>query len=653
MTSQLYPIKRPIAIDLFCGAGGMSLGFEQAGFDVILGIDFDGHHIASHKRNFPLGRAVCTSVAGLTAAQIREYAGCNAEIDLLFGGPPCQGFSNMGHRDTSDPRNTMVDEFVRIAMELQPKCVVMENVPGMIAGKTRAVLDRALKSLSQDYNITSPVQVLNAANYGVPQDRKRVFVMAVRKDIAAAVDYPRATTPNDADKVTVADAILDLPSIEDYDVLYNQNEIKYDKKPQSRYAKIARGTTRDTSDLSVPRLWDRKTCTGCTRTKHAPNTVELYKATAPGMTVPGHKLPRLDPNGLCPTLRAGSDSTRGSYTSPRPVHPFLPRCLSVRESARLHGYPDWFSFVPTKWHAYKQIGNSVCPPVARAVGRVLLDILNPPRTTDSPKSVRLSNVFDIPEDRPRQKARIPQMREFPPVITQLFRERFNSSNNKLSRAKFTFEDVKKAIEQTGVNLSWVRGDTFLQEIARSRNVKSILATPLENGYSIKAHVKKECIGEFVPSSDGDTIDKKDDAGVKVGDMNDPVRTSYSSPANEAFGTKVEGFLNEKSVRTTIWSTKVANIDVDGAEDTASSKALRSSPMRVVRTAGTSTKSLLVVGSDGNVPQPSRISRFAKNALSNEVVTVTRITATHVLASRYIHCKTTPKEISRAVFLLKA
>src|SRR5688500_14841412 len=110
----LYPTPRPIAVDLYSGAGGMSLGFEQAGFDILFAADRDAHHVAAHHRNFPYGVAFCGAVEDLTADRIRELAALgDRRVDLLFGGPPCQGFSHMGHRDASDPRNTLVDEFVR------------------------------------------------------------------------------------------------------------------------------------------------------------------------------------------------------------------------------------------------------------------------------------------------------------------------------------------------------------------------------------------------------------------------------------------------------------------------------------------------------------------------------------------------------------
>ena len=131
--------KRPVAIDLFCGAGGMSLGFEQAGFDVLLGVERDGYHVATHERNFPYGKTLCQSVSDLKLGDIYGALSGRREVDLICGGPPCQGFSNMGVRDAQDSRNSLVDQFVRIVCEVKPKAFAMENVPGMLTGDTRRV----------------------------------------------------------------------------------------------------------------------------------------------------------------------------------------------------------------------------------------------------------------------------------------------------------------------------------------------------------------------------------------------------------------------------------------------------------------------------------------------------------------------------------
>jgi len=612
----------------------------------------DGHHVAAHARNFPNGKTACRSVAGLTATDIRELADLrDEEVDLLFGGPPCQGFSNMGHRDESDPRNTLVDEFVRIAIELQPRCVVMENVPGMLSGKTRVVLDRALETLGQSYTIANPVQTLNAADFGVPQDRRRVFVIAVRKDVASEIYYPQPLITNAEDRVTVRDAITDLPTVDGNEHLIREDLAKYDKEPISAYAKIARGVEANNRDCSIPRLWDHTKCSGCMRTRHTPKTTELYEATPPGMTVPGHKLPRLHSEQLCPTLRAGSDSSRGSYTSPRPIHPDFPRCITAREAARLHGYPDWFSFVPVKWHAYKQIGNSVCPPVAREIGHQLVDALNLSRTARRPKAVKLKNEFPLPENRPRQKKRIPQMREYPPVIAHLFEQGFDTKTNRLWKSCFKFADVEEAISATGSNLFWVREDTFLQEIARSRNVRNILRTPLSHGFSIRPLDRDGFIGEFVPAAEPDTIDKKDAADVRADDLASAIPVSLPTIVASTFIEHASQFFNDNAVRAAIWSEAVKKIEVLEKANGVAHLNGGSRPLQIRRGTGKTTLSTLVIGSNGNVPQRSRVLRLAQLAQASELVVVTPVSAKHILASRYIRCLSNPSETRRAVFVL--
>ena len=187
-----FPKNRLIAVDFFSGAGGMSLGFEQAGFDIALGVDYDGHHAATHERNFPYGKSICTSVVELDGDKIREVMQFKGDLDLVFGGPPCQGFSNMGLRDVRDPRNSLVDHYVRLVLELRPKAFVMENVPGMLAGATAAVLAKAIGTFEANgYRITKPVQVLDASEFGVPQKRRRLFVIGVRADVCASYPLPK------------------------------------------------------------------------------------------------------------------------------------------------------------------------------------------------------------------------------------------------------------------------------------------------------------------------------------------------------------------------------------------------------------------------------------------------------------------------------
>jgi DNA (cytosine-5)-methyltransferase 1 len=362
-------MNRPIGIDLFAGAGGMSLGFEQAGFDIVAAVEIDPIHCATHEYNFPDAATICASVIDLTGAQIRHRAKLgNRDIDVVFGGAPCQGFSLMGKRAFDDPRNQLVFHYVRIVQELNPKYCVFENVKGLTLGKHAQFLEELISALGDaGYGILKPYQVLNAADYGVPQDRRRLFLVGTRKDLKSP-NYPQP----EPDRVTVWDAIGDLPNAELFDVLHTVDKVSVKWETDSSYARRLRGFDRDPDDYSYQRQFDPHLLTCSLRTQHNLSSQTRFAATLPGKTESISRFRKLEPNGLCNTLRAGTDSARGAHTSPRPIHPFIPRVITVREAARLHSYPDWFRLHATKWHGCRQIGNSVPPLLARALASELL-----------------------------------------------------------------------------------------------------------------------------------------------------------------------------------------------------------------------------------------------------------------------------------------
>jgi DNA (cytosine-5)-methyltransferase 1 len=362
-------MNRPIGIDLFAGAGGMSLGFEQAGFDVAAAIEIDPIHCATHEYNFPQTRTICSSVIDLTGDEIRSRAQLSGkEIDVVFGGAPCQGFSLMGKRVLEDPRNQLVFHYVRLVEELNPKYCVFENVKGLTVGKHIQFLDELIQSLGNaGYNVLTPYQVLNAADYGVPQDRRRLFLIGTRKGLPVP-QYPQ---PHQT-KITVWDAIGDLPNADSFKVLNHIDRVSVKWETHNPYARKLRCFDLDLDDYSYQRKFDPNLLTCSLRTKHTNNSRGRFEATLPGKTELISRFRKLHPDGLCNTLRAGTDSARGAHTSPRPIHPYLARVITVREAARLHSYPDWFHFHKTKWHGFRQIGNSVPPLLARAVARELL-----------------------------------------------------------------------------------------------------------------------------------------------------------------------------------------------------------------------------------------------------------------------------------------
>ena len=172
-------MNRPVGVDLFSGVGGMSLGFEQAGFDVVAAVEIDPVHAAAHAFNFPETTVIARSVQDLSGQDIRALAGIgDRRVDVVFGGAPCQGFSMIGKRSLEDPRNRLVRDFVRIVRELDASYFVFENVKGITVGRHRGFLDELIAEFSSvGYAVETRWRVLNAASYGVPQNRERLILM--------------------------------------------------------------------------------------------------------------------------------------------------------------------------------------------------------------------------------------------------------------------------------------------------------------------------------------------------------------------------------------------------------------------------------------------------------------------------------------------
>jgi DNA (cytosine-5)-methyltransferase 1 len=375
---------RPIGIDLFAGAGGMSLGFEQAGFDVVAAVEIDPVHCAVHKFNFPDCAVIPRSVVGLKGSEIRMAAGIgNRPVDVVFGGAPCQGFSMIGQRVFDDPRNALVLEFLRIVSELEAKTFVFENVKGLTVGKHRQFLDEFVAKANElGYEVRLPWRVLNASHFNTPQNRERLILYGAKRS-EHLPEYPSPwTRPADGrGKLpldlpigpSVGDALGDLPDADSFKELTENDTVRIRAwgKP-SAYASELRCITNNAWHFGYVRNWDPSLLTGSIRTEHTEISRRRFSETKGGQTEPISRFYKLSPEGLSNTLRAGTDGARGAFTSPRPIHPEHNRCVTVREMARLHGYPDWFRLHETKWHGARQIGNSVPPPLARAVAEKLI-----------------------------------------------------------------------------------------------------------------------------------------------------------------------------------------------------------------------------------------------------------------------------------------
>ena len=378
---------RPLAVDLFAGAGGLSLGLEQAGYEIAAAVEYDPIHAAVHEYNFPYGKTFARDVTGITGAEIRSKSEIgDREIALVAGGPPCQGISLIGRRAIDDPRNALLKEYVRLVLELQPRHFLMENVAGLTVGKHRQLLTEVIDLLSDGgYKVVTPYRVLQAADYGTPQSRKRLILLGARKDVQLPhypeplfTPRPIRNKPLPSDPVlpfgpSVNDALSDIPDTHSIDELLDGDTASdVVHGTPSDYAAELRGITTAADDFSHPRRFDHSVLTSSNRTNHTSTSIERFDATTPGDVEPVSRFLRLNPEGICNTLRAGTASDRGAFTAPRPIHPTYPRVITVREAARLHGYPDWFRFHVTKWNGFREIGNSVPARLGRAIGSALL-----------------------------------------------------------------------------------------------------------------------------------------------------------------------------------------------------------------------------------------------------------------------------------------
>lgn len=379
--------NRPIAIDLFSGAGGLSLGFEQAGFHVAAAVEIDPIHAATHRYNFPNCEVIPNSVVRVDGQTIRERAGVgSAEVDVVGGGPPCQGFSLIGQRVLDDPRNRLVREFVRLVKELSPRFFLFENVKGLTVGKSRRVLFELIEDFKRiGYNIVAPWQVLNAMHYGVPQNRERLFLLGAKRGLTMPSYPARRTMPSPSSDMfgslsatpTCADAIGDLPDAESFEELSTDDSVHTEQWGEpSDYAAEMRCLEDTAWHRGFRRAWNPDMLTSSARTRHTEISRERFSRTRPGQVEPVSRFFKLPRDGVSNTLRAGTDSARGAFTSPRPIHYEKNRCITVREMARLHGFPDWFRFHKTKWHGARQVGNAVPPPLARAIAFEFIEVLD-------------------------------------------------------------------------------------------------------------------------------------------------------------------------------------------------------------------------------------------------------------------------------------
>lgn len=361
-------------VDLFSGCGGFGLGAELAGYDVIAAVDIEDVLQSAYRLNFPSTRTILADISKLDKSAWGFVLGKdNPRLDLLIGGPPCQGFSRIGLRQKDDPRNTLIGHFFRHVNLLKPRAFVMENVEGLMDACNSTFLTDALETLPSYYNIVGPI-VVSAADLGAPTIRRRVVVIGYDKREVDKIDVEAINQIKSARRVSVREAIADLPApIADSKDKLNYGWASYSNSDDiSDYARDRRqfpnreiGWHTALSELSLGRV------SGLFETSHNAAVIDRFIETVQGKVEPISRYPKLSWAGLCPTLRAGTGADKGGFQAMRPIHPSQPRVITVREAARLQGFPDWFVFHPTKWHSFRMIGNSVSPIVSEALLRLI------------------------------------------------------------------------------------------------------------------------------------------------------------------------------------------------------------------------------------------------------------------------------------------
>jgi DNA (cytosine-5)-methyltransferase 1 len=355
-------------IDLFCGCGGFSRGFKDAGFNVMMGIDVWKDATITYQKNFPNAKVLEEDLSKIDGEKILSILKCKREdIDVIIGGPPCQGFSVSGKRLIDDPRNELYKSFVRIVEYIKPKVFVMENVPGLVKLFDGKVKDEVISDFtSVGYNVT--LQTLLACDYGVPQSRKRVFFIGVnnesslRKDCYFEFPNPTHGEGRTYSYVTSKAAIDDLPLLNDN--IMGDEPTSYISSPRNSFQEIMRKNSLEVFNHLA--------------TVHKQQTREIIALVPDGGNYKDL------PEELWGTRKVNIAWTRMNSQKPcftidtghnHHFHYFANRVPTCRESARIQSFPDDFIFYGTKTSQLKQVGNAVPPMLAQAIARKIKELL--------------------------------------------------------------------------------------------------------------------------------------------------------------------------------------------------------------------------------------------------------------------------------------
>lgn len=341
------PKDKPIVVELFCGCGGTSLGFEQNGFEIVLGCDIHIPSIDTFSHNHPNSSTILGDIRKVDPLVIKELLG-DKKLDVMIAGVPCQGFSlNNRKRNENDDRNLMYKEFVRFIEVLQPKVVVLENVSGMKS--TGNFVSEIEKDLSRAGNMKVTSKLLYAPDYGVPQKRKRLVFVGIKDVNFNFSDVIATHGPGLMPYVSVKEAIGDLPSL-----FSKESASRYNKPASCEYQKLMRSKSKKFDCHIAP--------------NHPTNTIEKIKSTKPGQPMyPKFKQRiRLSWDIQSPTQVSGGIRPQFQFG-----HPSDPRGLTVRERCRIQSFPDDFVVKGGTVQGRVQTGNAVPPLLAGAVAKAI------------------------------------------------------------------------------------------------------------------------------------------------------------------------------------------------------------------------------------------------------------------------------------------
>ncbi len=355
--------KKLSVLDLFCGCGGLSHGFAQAGYDIALGIDNDKQAIETFRATHPNANSICCDIRQLSSGDLVSNLPKRG-VDVVIGGPPCQGLSLSGSRKLNDDRNSLYKKFIDVVKMLNPKAVLIENVPGIASLYKGVVKDNILQSL-QKLGYSVKFEILRASDFGVPQHRRRIFFVGLKD---ADFNFPMPThfsdkeqSPSRQTMITCHDAISDLPLLDEDLGSISQ---AYHVKPTNKYQALMRLNSSDIRNHIAAKHSDRikKIISLVPAGGNYKTLPPKYRSTR-NFHVAWTRFPDRQP---APTIDTGH---RHHF------HYSANRVPTVRECARLQSFPDSFVFVGNKTEQFRQVGNAVPPILAKALAESLKEII--------------------------------------------------------------------------------------------------------------------------------------------------------------------------------------------------------------------------------------------------------------------------------------